>query len=164
MTLFILRLLLLSLVHLSQCLDVEFFYSPIVDYCTFSQTSAQANANSVHGGICAYIPDTRRIYACPAPDPQCWSWNQVCIGGDIGGANQTTCTGYGATWCCDYYELCSTTASYICKSPFSSPNSGVNISIANSRELNALGVTNVTSTIQTGKMAKRPQVLNRRSL
>jgi hypothetical protein len=149
MALLMLRLLLFSLVRLSRCLEVEFFYSPVVDSCTFSQTTAQADGNTIHGGICAYIPDTQRMYACSAPDTQCWSWHQACVG-----ANQTTCVGSGGTqWCCDYYEHCSTTADTICESPFSSPNSGVNISIANSRELIALNVTNITSTIQTGKMA-----------
>jgi len=142
--------LLLALLPVSQCYEAEFFYSPVVNTCGISQDSIKADGNTARGGICAHMPETKRVYACPAPDERCWTWAQACEGDNGGSPSQTTCTRWGTTWCCPGFELCSSINSGICKSYFMSPNSGVNVSVANSAELLALNVTSVTATIQTG--------------
>ena len=49
---------------------VHFFYSPLEDSCEWGPSNTfQATNNSANGGLCAYIGDTNRLYACPAPDP-----------------------------------------------------------------------------------------------
>jgi hypothetical protein len=54
-------------------LDVKFWISPLIDYCEwieydFNPVGFIAGANTKRGNLCAYVPSTRRVYACPAPD------------------------------------------------------------------------------------------------
>jgi hypothetical protein len=61
-------LLLLSVVSAQN--SVEFFYSPLLDSCEWGASNTfPATNNTENGGLCAYIPSTNRLYACPAPDP-----------------------------------------------------------------------------------------------
>ncbi|RDW73143.1 hypothetical protein BP6252_07050 [Coleophoma cylindrospora] len=110
-----------------------------------------ANGNSAHGGVCAYVSQTNRVYACPAPDPGCWAWYQTCGKGDAASSSQIYCTGSGTSWCCTADETCTPNVGQIniCVSAFGSPNSGESLAIANSVELSALGVTTITATSET---------------
>jgi hypothetical protein len=50
--------------------EALFFYSPMVDSCEWGASNTfQASNNTGNGGLCAYVPLTNRLYACPAPDP-----------------------------------------------------------------------------------------------
>jgi hypothetical protein len=50
--------------------SILFFYSPLLDACEWGpDNSFQATNNTINGGLCAYIPATDRLYACPAPNP-----------------------------------------------------------------------------------------------
>lgn len=56
----------ITLVH---CSSIEFFVDQTFDECSRnSQTVACAN-NTDRGGLCAYAPDTRKLWCCPAPNP-----------------------------------------------------------------------------------------------
>ena len=50
-----------------------FFYSPVLDYCQWGDTSFWAPNNTANGGVCAYIPAKKQLYACPAPNPYVYS-------------------------------------------------------------------------------------------
>ena len=50
--------------------SVQFFYSPLLDYCEWGASNTfPATNNTANGGLCAYISSKNRLYACPAPDP-----------------------------------------------------------------------------------------------
>ncbi|KAN0074775.1 hypothetical protein V8E54_007386 [Elaphomyces granulatus] len=122
--------------------SILFFYSPLQDACEWGlNNSFQATNNTVNGGLCAYIPATDRLYACPAPNPQCWTFNQNCkYGIDTPGPDQILCGEFNAyQWCCASYEMCTPLSGYIniCDSTWDSPNSGVQPTDAVSIEYSA---------------------------
>ncbi|KAJ9656626.1 hypothetical protein H2198_004860 [Neophaeococcomyces mojaviensis] len=131
--------------------SVEFFYTDTVDLCSIDGASIPATDQTTHGGVCAYRQDVARVYACPAPDPTCWTYYETCVNG--GSTGQTVCNRNNAVWCCNSVagETCTTTQGQInvCISNFTSPNSGVSVDQANQKYLSALGVSNVTATSQT---------------
>lgn len=155
---------LLAFTNIAVAMQVNFFYSEVVDRCKFKGQSITANDNSQHGGVCAFAPVTERVYACPAPDPACWTWYedvshefkanftraQTCNANGIG---QTVCNRGDTQFCCNSVagETCTTTEGQInvCISNFTSPNNGISPSAANSVYLQALGLNSVTATSQT---------------
>ena len=58
-----------SIIALVHCSSIEFFIDQTFDECSRnSETVACAN-NTNRGGLCAYAPDTSKLWCCPAPNP-----------------------------------------------------------------------------------------------
>lgn len=53
--------------------DILFFYTDTVNLCQYNNVGMEADNQTMNGGVCAYKNDVERVYACPAPDPKCWT-------------------------------------------------------------------------------------------
>lgn len=53
--------------------NVLFFYTDTVDLCQYNGVAIEADNQTTHGGVCAYRNDVGSVYACPAPDANCWT-------------------------------------------------------------------------------------------
>ena len=150
--------LLLLLLSLARCQDtVVYFYSTELDSCAWEGNGIPAANNTENGGLCAYDESIQRVYACPAPDGKCWTWDQTCGSGAVAGPNQITCSNGGTTWCCPIQETCTLAQDQInvCISNFTNPNKNVQPAAAYSAELKALGVTSVGTAAPTGMKQSR---------
>ena len=56
-----------------------FFYSPVLDYCGWGDTSFSAPNNTANGGVCAYLPAKSQLYACPATARYVYSTSRCMI-------------------------------------------------------------------------------------
>ncbi|OCL05129.1 hypothetical protein AOQ84DRAFT_366900 [Glonium stellatum] len=48
--------------------NITFFLSKTTDTCSMDGVGMSAPENTAHGSLCAYDSDSKRIWACPAPD------------------------------------------------------------------------------------------------
>ncbi|KAF2232553.1 hypothetical protein EV356DRAFT_534482 [Viridothelium virens] len=115
--------------------DPVFFTSPTPNACSFNGTTIHADLNTQNGNLCAYISGIPRVWACPALNNVCWSWNYACHGGDdtTPDSTQQVCNNNGQTWCCSKeYELCTQTEGQasVCWATFANPNKDLNASEA----------------------------------
>jgi len=84
-----------------------FFQSATPDTCAFGNYSIEAAQNSANGNLCATIPSIpQAVWACPAPETICWTWNHPCSGqapndtDETPGEGQYLCSKDGGSWCC----------------------------------------------------------------
>ena len=76
--------------------SIDFFVSNKTNACEVADAHVGQDcvSNTERGGLCAYVPDIKQIYCCPAPDPTCWSWRINCTGGNssTAGPDQILCS------------------------------------------------------------------------
>ncbi|KAF2396632.1 hypothetical protein EJ06DRAFT_227330 [Trichodelitschia bisporula] len=122
---------------------VDFFISPARDLCNYKGVRFSAANNTDRGGVCAYNRQNDRVYGCPAPDPDCWTFAETCRGGTAkAGDGQRLCVANTNSWCCRVDEDCvRSSAINVCISLFAPPTKNQPIAEANAAEMKALGVT-----------------------
>ncbi|KAF2663731.1 hypothetical protein BT63DRAFT_111069 [Microthyrium microscopicum] len=140
--------------------------SIVKDSCEWGPANTfPASNNTANGGLCAYLPNTNRLYACPAPDPTCWAFNQSCKGGtNTPSADQILCGASNSAdqWCCAQYETCTTSVGQInvCVSSFNSPNKGTTPAEARAAEYKDLP----SASIKTDAPTATPSAFSTRQL
>lgn len=84
-----------------------FFQPTTTDTCTYGNYSIDADQNTQNGDLCATIPSiSQALWACPAPNNVCWTWNHPCTGASPNGTDTTPGEGQylyskdGVSWCC----------------------------------------------------------------